>query len=186
MVIGVSSFIEHQKNQTRTLDLTKGAKLDYSCELTGPNSFDVVVCLTRNTSDKIEQLLRNTPGDCTEFSNGVCTRKFNNSLTRIRVSMSEERSDYCFPRQLVNFVKNSVSLGDNGMIILSGFKVYDQKNIVIQYCSVRLRVRHSQIPVRVLVPVVAVVLIVITLVPVVAIVIKFYKRYYRGKPLYKQ
>ena len=175
---GVSSDTDNQKNQARTLNLREGSNLDYSfCELIGPKSFDVVVCLTRNKSDNLERLYHYTPGNCVQFSDDFCTVPFNNSITKMQVSMHEERSDYCFPSQHINFVKKHVSLHDDGIMILSGYVI---KNSAIQYCSIYLRVRYNLV--RVWVPV-AVIIFLIIVTPVVVILLLFCKRYYKGKPL---
>ena len=108
---GVSSDPVHQKYHNTILNLTEGTNLNYSlCELTGPNSFDMVVCLTRNKSDKLEQLLHDTPGNCVQFSDGKCTMPFNNSITKMQISMFEASSDKCFPSQRIRFIKKHVSL----------------------------------------------------------------------------
>ena len=171
----------HQKYQTKILNLIKGENLNYSfCELIGPlaNSFDLVVCLTRNKSDNLEQLHRYTPGNCVEFNDGQCVIPFNNSITEIQVSMFDASSDKCFPRQLVHFVKKHVSLRDDGIVILGGYWI---ENSIKQYCSISLRVRSNPWPeysVTVGVPVTAVVVVVMTL--LIAIII--YKWHYKSKP----
>ena len=176
-MVGVSPDTDHQKYQAKTLNLREKSNLDYSfCELIGPISFDVVVCLTRNKSDKLDQLLRYTPGNCVQFSDGDCTIPFNNSITKIQVSMYEDRSDYCFPRQHINFLKKHVSLHDDGILILSGYWI---KTNINQYCSIRLRVRYNLV--RVLVPVAVVSSFLVVVASLLVII--FCKRYYKGKLL---
>lgn len=176
---GVPSDTDRQNfNQATTLNLREGSNLDYSfCELIGPKSFDVVVCLTRNKSDKLEQLFHYTPGNCVQFSDNFVTVPFNNSITKMQISMHEERSDHCFPSQHTNFVKKHVSLHDDGIMILSGYEI---KNSIIQYCSICLRVRYNLVRVWVPVAVVTIFLIVVTL---VVVIVLFCRRYYKGKPL---
>lgn len=115
--------------------------LNYSyCRLIGPNSFDTVVCLTRNESDKLELLLSKSAGNCVRCTDDDCSITFNNSITKMQVSMFEESHDNCFPSQLVRFIKDRISLQDDGIIILSG---YVTEMGIHQYCSIHLRVPRS-------------------------------------------
>lgn len=140
-VTGVSPVIENQRMQEKTLDLFEGSPLNYSCELIGPRvPLDVVACLTRNKSDKIEQINRRSPGDCVHFSDDLLNVRFNTSLMAVQTRMYEDRSDYCSPRQLLNFFKEGVSLGDDELSILSGLYVGEY---VKPYCSVHLNVRRQ-------------------------------------------
>ena len=152
--------------------------LNYSfCELIGPNSFDMVVCLTRNKSDKLlEQLLHDTPGNCVQFNDGKCIMPFNNSITKMQISMSEASSNKCFPSQHIRFVKKHVSLQDDGIVILSGYWI---KNSIKQYCSISLRVRSNPWPrYFVAVPVASVVVMIV----VILIARIVYKWCHKGKP----
>ena len=142
---GVLHDTEHQMMQDKELDLLEGSDLNSSCELMGLTiDFDVVACLTRNKSDKIERILNNTLGNCVQFSNNVCTQHFNNSLAKIQVSMFEDKNGYCSPLQVTNFIKKSITLHDNGLVILCGF--HGLNNNIKRYASLRLRVHSHERP----------------------------------------
>ena len=115
------------------------------------------------------------------FNDGECIMPFNNSITKIQVSMFDASSDKCFPSQRVHFAKKHVALRDDGIVILGGYWI---ENSIKQYCSISLQVRSNPWPayfvtVGVLVAAVVVV-VVVTLTILIARIV--YKWHYKSKP----
>ena len=164
-----------------TLDLRDGMALNYTfCELVGPKYFDVVVCLTRNTSERLERLLHYSPGSCVRFTNGDCVQPFNGSIAKMQVSMLENNTDRCYPTQHVHFVKSRVSLHDNGIWILGGYWVGSR---IIQYCSVHLGVSSRVNPCPLWVKIIIVVVFIVFAAVVTLAIVVFCRWYHKSKSL---
>lgn len=96
----------------------------------------------------------------------------------MQVSMLEESNDNCFPSQLVRFIKDRISLQDDGIIILSG---YVTEMGIHQYCSIHLSVpRSGARPVWMIMPILIATLILTSIAIFIILIIVHHKR---SKPL---
>ena len=114
-----------------------------------------------------------------QFSSGVGLTSFNGttSLTNMQVTMIEERSDYCDPLTVVNFVKKGVLLQDNGVVILCGYRSF---NVIKRYASIHLNVQHKVQNKLYYLLCLLVLLLVVIIAPIIVYVVG---RLYKGKPL---
>ena len=108
------------------ITVVEGSRFNSSCGLTILATNLMYACVTKNTSatfndfNDISELLLEKCVKCGQYDIGRnCAMQFNSSLTGITVS--RQRTDGCPPSQLMNFVKENVSLDDNGTKIICAY-----------------------------------------------------------------
>lgn len=114
------------------IDLTEGSKFNSSCGLVINPKVQMIACVTKNVSTTFEDI----SGSSSALSDGVCAAcsgsdtgskcamQFNSSLTGI--SVSRLIGDDCPQTQLLDFVKENVSLDDDGTKIMCAYAAVNE------------------------------------------------------------
>ena len=129
-----------------TVDLQEGSMLNEFCGTTMQSAQWMFACITKNMSATFADLW-NDPSGCAICGNGdlgqECSFQFNSSITNITVNRLED--DSCPPMQLMNFIKNDVTVKDDDGVRIICAQSYSTELSHYEwqpYTSIDLRVSH--------------------------------------------
>ena len=129
-----------------TVNLQEGSMLNESCGTTMQSAQRMFACITKNMSATFADLW-NDSNDCVVCGNGddgqECTFLSNSSIMNITVNRLEE--GVCPTMQLMNFIKNNVSVRDDDGVRIICAQYYEVSHYDYEwepYTSIYLRVSH--------------------------------------------
>ena len=129
----------------KTVDLQEGSTLNESCGIVTQPSRMMSACITKNISATFADLAEDIDNcaKCIDANDRgeQCSLQFNSSITSIIANSLVE--DSCPPVQLINFLKNDVTVkDDDGLKIICAYADSHDHDRWQPYTSIHVRVYH--------------------------------------------